>query len=172
MKKMIFMLFLSIASISLMGQSDNLPQVELKTLDGTRVMSSDILDSSTATVLLFWKSESLQCCDNLDNMQTAWINSLQDQGVKMVAVCTDFHGSWGDIKPIASGKNWEFDIYIDPNGDLKHAMNIATLPSTMLYDKNNKLICSQAGFCGGNEETICEGVMNNLGIISTDDIGK
>jgi len=157
----IIMLLLS-SSIWLTAQTPYLPLAELKTLDGNTVSSSEILDANSSTVVVFWKSGSDRCCDNLDNMQSAWLDNLQQRGVKMVAICTDCNGTWSQVKPLANGKNWEFDIYIDTNGDFKRAMNVGNVPCTMLYDQNQNLLCRNNGYYHGNEELICEMVIHSI----------
>jgi len=149
-------------SVSLTAQNQSIPDVELKTVDGTPIMSSDILDADGVTVLFFWDSESGKCCDNLEVLQSTLEDDLQQADVKMVAVCTDCHGSWNHIKPMANGKNWEFDIYIDTNDELKRSLGISNIPSSMLYDKDKNLVCRQSGFGDGNEEIICETITQNL----------
>ncbi len=162
MKTLSILLLLVGSSIMLTAQTQNIPQVELKTPDGTNIMSSEIFDPATPTVVVFWKSGSNKCCDNLENMQTAWLEDLKQQGVKMVAICIGCNGAWSHVKPMANGKNWEFEIYIDKNGDFKRAMNITNAPCTMLYDQNQQLLCRHNGYCTGNEDLICEKILFSL----------
>jgi hypothetical protein len=157
----IVLLFIG-STMWLNAQTQSIPTAALKTLDGLTVSSSDIFDSAIATVVVFWKSGSNKCCDNLESMQTAWLENLQQNGVKMIAICTDCNGSWSHVKPMANGRNWEFEIFIDPNGDFKRAMGISAFPCTMLFDYNQKLLCRHTGFCAGDEELICEKVMYNI----------
>ena len=157
----IIMLLLS-SSIWLTAQTQNLPLEELKTLDGNAISSSVILDANSPTVVVFWKSGSNKCCENLESMQSAWLDNLQQLGVKMVAICTDCNGTWSHVKPLANGKNWEFDIYIDTNGDFKRAMNVGDVPCTMLYDQNQNLLCRSTGYCSGNEQLICEKIIHSI----------
>nr|NQU92162.1 TlpA family protein disulfide reductase [Bacteroidota bacterium] len=162
MKTLSIILLLIGSSIWLTAQTRNIPDVDLKTLDGMSVKSSEILDSDAPTIVFFWKSDCNDCTDNLESMQDAWQGKLQQEGVKMVAVCTDCHGSWGHVKPMAYGKNWEFEIYIDPNGDFKRTMNISDTPCTMLFDEDHNLLGRQTGYCSESEELICEKVIQSL----------
>ncbi len=162
MKTVTTFLFLVGFLVCNLALTQNLPQVELKTVDGTPIMFTDILGSESATVLLFWDPESNESCNNLETVQDAWSENLQKQGVRMVAVCTDCHGSWNHVKPMANGKNWDFDIYIDTNNELKRGMGISNISSSMLYDKNNNLVCRQLGFYDGDEEMICRQITQNL----------
>jgi hypothetical protein len=95
-------------------------------------------------------------------MQSAWLENLQQRGVKMVAICIDSNGTWSHIKPMANGKNWEFEIYIDTNGDFKRAMNVGNVPCTILFDQNQNMLCRNIGYCSGNEELICDKIITSI----------
>jgi len=162
MKTLSIILLLLGSSIWLNAQIQTIPTADLKTLDGVSVSSSEIFDTANTTMLIFWKSGSNKCCDNLESIQTTWLETLQKSGVKMIAICTDCNGKWSHVKPLANGKNWEFEIYIDPNGDFKRAMGISAFPSTILFDYHMNVLCRHAGFCSGDEELICEKVLENV----------
>lgn len=162
MKTFSTMLLLIGLTIGLSAQNNAIPNEALVNLDGITMMSGNILDTASPTIVVFWKAGSNKCCDNLESMQTAWMEDLQQRGVKFVAICTDCNGTWGHVKPLANGRNWEFDIYIDPNGDFKRAMNVSTFPCTMLFDASQNILCRHSGFCSGDEEIICEKILDNI----------
>jgi len=151
------------AATILQAQTSKLPETELKTLDGTTVSSKVVLLTGSPTILVFWKSTSGKCCENLDEMQNAWTESLRDKGVKIIAICTDCKGSWGHIKPIVNAKGWDFDTYIDVNGDFMRAMAVNSMPCTILFDENLNLVCRYNGYCSGGGEMICTKVLEHLG---------
>jgi len=95
-------------------------------------------------------------------MQSAWISQLKDKGVKLIAICVDCRGTWSYLKPFVQGKAWDFDVYIDVNGDFKRAMGVTDAPYTLLLDKNQKVVCRSAGYCSGNEEFVCQKILHCL----------
>ena len=145
---------------TLNAQNNNLPATKIKTLDGTTVVASEITQPGTTTILVFWKSSENKCIENLENLQEIWLESLQSSGVKMISVCVDCNGSWSKIKPIVNGNNWEFDTYVDTNGDLKRAMNVNTFPCTIVIDDLQNQICRYNNYFPGYEELLCEKVLN------------
>jgi hypothetical protein len=162
MKTLIVILLLAYTSFELNAQSPVSPPVELKTPNGMPISTDAVLLTGAPTMLIFWKSTSNQCCDNLESLQSAWLDILKEKGVKMITVCEDCTGNWSHIKPLLAGKNWSFDTYIDVNGDFKRALNVNSLPCTILYDKNMHQLCRQNGFCSGAGELICEKIIVHL----------
>jgi len=67
----------------------------------------------------------------------------------IISICVDCNGSWGQVKPFVKGKGYDFETYVDINGDLKHAMNAGTVPCTIVFDKNNDQICRYDNYCAG-----------------------
>jgi cytochrome c biogenesis protein CcmG, thiol:disulfide interchange protein DsbE len=82
--------------------------------------------------------------------------------VKMVAICVDCNGNWTQVKPIVNGNNWDFETYIDVNGDFKRAMNVGDVPCSMLFDTDQNLVCRMNNACKGSEEFICSSIMEHL----------
>mgnify|MGYP001228397448 CR=1 FL=1 len=135
---------------------------ELTDLDGNKTNSWEIIEPGTTTLLVFWKSSSAKCCDNLENLQSAWTDTLKNRGVKLIAICVDCNGSWSHIKPMMAGKNWDFESYIDLNGDFRRMMGVTDVPCTMLLDQNQSLLCRYNGFCNGGSELICEKILKHI----------
>ncbi len=162
MKTLISILLLAFVSFGLKAQLLAAPPAELKTPDGISISSDAILTPGASVMLVFWKSTSNQCCENLESLQSAWLDSLENKGVKMIAICVDCSGSWSHVKPMIMGRNWSFDTYIDVNGDFKRALGVNALPCTILYDENLHQLCRQNGFCPGSGELICEKIISHL----------
>lgn len=135
---------------------------ELTDLDGNKTNSWQIIEPGTATVLVFWKSSSAKCCDNLEDLQSAFTDTMKNRGVKLVAICVDCNGHWSHIKPIMAGKNWDFESYIDLNGDFRRMMGVTDIPCTMLLDQDQNIVCRYNGFCTGGSDLICENILRHL----------
>ena len=134
---------------------------QLKTFDGATVQADEIL-SSNGTILIFWESNSSQCSSNLDNLQESWVENIKAYGVNLVAICVDSPGMWVRVKPYVSGKGWEFDTYVDINGNLKRALGVTTTPYTILLDGDQNIKCRYPGYCSGDESQICDKIIHCL----------
>lgn len=156
MKKVSVFLAAFFIIIFLSAQNGYLPYAELKTIDGISVTTDEIIEPGVITILVFWKSCNSKCSQSLDAMHEVWLDSLEERGVKMIAICVDGLGSWDHVKPLVYGNSWDFDTYIDVNCDLKRAMNVGSVPCTFLLDASQNLICRHDGFCIGAEAMLCE----------------
>jgi cytochrome c biogenesis protein CcmG, thiol:disulfide interchange protein DsbE len=162
MKNIALVLLAFLPALSVSAQQTSIPNVDLKDIDGKTISASQITQPGTSTVVVFWKSSSGKCCDNLDLLQEAWSETLKQKGVRLVAICVDCNGAWSNVKPLVNGNNWDFDTYIDVNGDFKRAMNIGDVPCTMLFDEDQNLICRYNSACAGSQEFLCENIMDHL----------
>jgi len=74
----------------------------------------------------------------------------------------DCHGSSSHVKPIVKGKNYDFETYIDVNGDFIRAMSVSAFLYTILFDKDQKELCRYSGYCSGSGELICKKIMEQI----------
>ena len=84
------------------------------------------------------------------------MNSLLDEwieeyDVELVAVSVDDSRNAVKVKPTVNALNWDFDILLDPNGDLQRAMNVANPPVTFLIDQEGNIVYTHTGYVEGDE---------------------
>jgi hypothetical protein len=167
MKKIVLILIAAWACLSVLAQEKGIPDVKLRDVDGNLVSAAQIAIPGTSTLIIFWKSSSNKCCDNLDMLQDAWDETLNKAGVRLVAICVDCNGGWSHVKPIVDGNSWDFDTYIDVNGDFKRAMSVADVPCTMLFDQDQNLVCRYNSVCAGSQEFLCKNIIDHLSLTVT-----
>lgn len=173
MKNIILLLAACWLWIFLPAQQCSIPDIDLRDVDGNLVSAEKITTSGTSTLLVFWKSSSGKCCDNLEMLQEAWDDTLSKAGLTMIAICVDCNGSWSHVKPLVNGNNWDFDTYIDVNGDLKRAMQVYDVPCTMLFDTDQHLVCRYNSACMGSHEYICKNIFDLLNpAVTVDNFGS
>ena len=57
-------------------------------------------------------------------------------------------------KPYINAQGWEYLVLLDPNGDLKRAMNVNNVPHTFLVDGNGKIVWDHNNYSPGDEEEL------------------
>ena len=58
--------------------------------------------------------------------------------------------------PYVNGKGWEYDVYIDPNGDFKRALGVNNVPHTFLVDGNGNVVWQHNSYNEGDEYELFE----------------
>ena len=162
MKKSLTYLIMLILFQQTYSQTLYTAKANLKALDGTSVQLNEMLTSSEGTILIFWETNNSLCSSNIDNLQNAWVENIKELGVDLIAICVNYSGMWTSVKPYISGKGWDFETYIDINGDIKRMLGIGTLPYTILLDGNQKIKCRYPGYCSGDESIVRDKITHCL----------
>ena len=55
------------------------------------------------------------------------------------------------VKPKVNALLWDYEVYCDPNGDLKRAMGVGSVPHTFLLNKNKEIVYQHTGYKDGDE---------------------
>ncbi len=132
-----------------------MPNMDLKTLDGKMVSAQSILVGKP-TVVSFWATWCKPCVKELNAIQDALPDWEEEVDFKMIAISVDDSRSEHRVFPFVKSRSWDFDVYLDPNSDLKRALNVATVPHTFLFDANGKLVWQHSGYNVGDEEELLE----------------
>ena len=150
MKKILISLLLLVSTISF-AQIKNLPNVDVKKIDGSSFNFKNIDNNGNPIVISFWATWCKPCTKELNNIAEIYEDWQDETNVKLVAVSIDDRRSQSKVAPYVNSSGWEYEIYIDPNSDLKRAMGVSTVPHTFLLDKNKQIIWQHRGYVEGDE---------------------
>lgn len=152
--KKIFLLFLLIGLNSF--SQKNLPDLSLSTLDGKKVsLKNDFSEKDKLYIFSFWASWCAPCINELDEMNEVQAEWKKTINFEVIAVATDDTRTQKRVKPLVSGKEWNYTILLDTNQDFKRALSIVNIPYTIVV-KNNKIVHIQNGYVPGNEVDLYE----------------
>lgn len=135
MKKYLTSLLVVLFTLNSIAQNDNpslssLPEITLKNIDGKDVKLSDYGANQKITVISFWATWCKPCIKELKNMNVLLEDWVEDYNMELVAISLDDSRNAAKVKPTANALNWDFDVLLDPNGELQRAMNVANPPVT------------------------------------------
>lgn len=155
MKKILLSLTL-IAFISTFscGQNRTLPKVKVKTLNGSKVNFNEIDNGSSPIVISFWATWCKPCIKELNNIAEIYDDWQEETGVKIIAVSIDDTRSMSKVAPFVNSSDWQYEVYLDPNGNLKRAMGVSTVPHTFLLNKNKEIVWQHKSYVEGDEEKL------------------
>ena len=158
MKKILISLFL-LVSITSFAQIKNLPNVDVKKIDGSSFNFKNIDNNGNPIVISFWATWCKPCTKELNNIAEVYEDWQDVTNVKLVAVSIDDRRSQSKVAPYVNSSGWEYEIYIDPNSDLKRAMGVSTVPHTFLLDKNKQIIWQHRGYVEGDEYELFDEIL-------------
>lgn len=136
-----------------------LPNVDIKTTDGRNFNTSQIENDGNPIIVSFWATWCKPCVKELNTIADEYVDWQDETGVKLVAISIDDARNMQKVAPFVNGKGWEYDVYVDTNGDLKRAMNVNTVPHTFLLNSDKEVIYSHNSYSPGDEIELYEKVV-------------
>ena len=158
MKKILISSLLLVSTISF-AQIKNLPNVDVKKIDGSSFNFKNIDNNGNPIVINFWATWCKPCTKELNNIAEVYEDWQDETNVKLVAVSIDDRRSQSKVSPYVNSSGWQYEIYIDSNSDLKRAMGVSTVPHTFLLDKNKQIIWQHRGYVEGDEYELFDEIL-------------
>ena len=151
-KKTVFsFLIASLFTLISLAQNKVLPNTQVKTLDGSNFNINQLENDGNPIVISFWATWCKPCKKELNNIAEIYEDWQDETGVKLVAISIDDTRSMAKVTPFVNASDWEYEVYLDPNGDFKRAMGVSTVPHTFLLNGNNKIVWQHKGYVDGDE---------------------
>ena len=143
------------------SQSENkvlfsLPSVNIQTLQGAPFNTKQIKNDGKPIIITFWATWCKPCIKEHDAINDVYEDWVDETGVKLYAVSIDNARSSKNVQPTVNGKSWDFDVLLDPNGDLKRAMNVNIPPHTFILNGKGEVVWQHIGYLDGDEQEYIE----------------
>lgn len=155
--KKIVLFCLVIFSFSAVAQNE-LPSIDLKTLDGKTFNSQDIAREDGVTIISLWATWCVPCLKELDAISEIYEEWQEESNVVLFAVSVDDSRTVKRVRPLINGKGWDYTILLDTNNDFQRALGAATVPMTLLI-KDNKIVYRHSGYSPGAEYELYEKIL-------------
>ena len=147
------LLLVIFVNLTMNGQK-NLPNVTLSTLEGKKISIKNVAQKEDRLyILTFWATWCGPCITELDAMSSQYEAWKKEMDVEIIAISIDDSRGQKRVKPLLSGKKWNYNIYLDTNQDLKRALSIVSVPYTIVV-KNQKIVHIQNGYVPGSEKQL------------------
>jgi len=132
--------------------AQDIPNVSVNTLSGDRVNFSKI-DSSNPIVVAFWATWCLPCMEELTSINDKYEDWQKESKFTLFAAATDDARTVSKVKTIVKSKGWPYTVLLDSNQTLKRALNINSIPHTIIIHKG-KVVYSHVGYSAGDEDEL------------------
>ncbi len=141
-----------------------MPSVQLQTMDGKRVDTRTFVQNDGKPVIVnFWATWCAPCKRELNAIAEVYDDWQAKTGVKLVAVSIDDSRSSARVAPYVNGQAWDYDILLDPNGDLKRALNVNNVPHTFLLNGKGEVVWQHNNYEPGDEKELYRKVQELAG---------
>lgn len=138
------------------SENNSIPAVDIQNLNGTTFNTADIKNDGKPIIINFWATWCSPCKRELNNITEMYDMWVEETGVKLVAVSIDDTRNIAKVAPYVNGKGWEYDVYLDPNGDFKRALGVNNVPHTFLVDGNGQIVWQHNSYSEGDEYELYE----------------
>ena len=119
MKKALIIFFTLFFSINTYSQEKSLPNVEVKTLKGKTFNIKNLDNDGSPMVMSFWATWCKPCKKELNAIAEVYDDWQDETGVKLIAISIDDSRSMSKVAPYVNSSDWDYEIYLDQNSDLK-----------------------------------------------------
>jgi len=146
-----------LVSVYAMAQQ-KLPSANVKTLSNEIVNTSSFENDGNPIIISFWATWCKPCINELITISEEYEDWQEETGVKLIAISIDDSRTMNKVAPFVNGKAWDYEVYLDANGDFKRAMNVNNVPHTFLLNGNKEIVWQHNSYAPGDEHELFEQV--------------
>lgn len=139
-------------------QAKKLPAVKLKTIGGQIIDCSEISNDGKPVVIAFFALWCKPCLRELTAISEVYEEWQDETGVRLIAVSIDDSRSTDKVFAEVNARGFVWETLLDTNSDFKRAMNVNTIPHTVVVDGNGEIKWQHSSYTDGGEEEIIKAV--------------
>ena len=159
-KTIVFLTSIFFCATIALAQEKSLPNIDVKTLQGKTINIQDLENDGNPMVISFWATWCKPCKKELNTIAEVYEDWQEETGVKLIAISIDDTRSMSKVAPYVNSSDWDYEVYLDSNSDLKRAMGVSTVPHTFLINGEGKIVWNHKGYIDGDEEELYEQIQH------------
>ena len=156
--KQLFLLIAAIVFTNVLICQDNakIGTAFVKTLDGKNRTTDSINNNGKPMLISFWATWCKPCVAELNAINENYADWQKETGIKVVAISVDDSRTMNSVPNFVNGRNWNYEVYCDPNGEFKRAMNVNLVPHSFLINGKREIVSQHTSFNPGDEDKLYE----------------
>jgi len=143
--------------------NSKVPSTQIKTVNGANFNSTAFSNNGKPIIIDFWATWCKPCIAELDAISDEYADWQKQTGVKLIAVSVDDARTMAKVQSFIREKGWDYEIYLDPNQDFQHAMEIVNVPCTFIIDGTGKIAYIHNSYMEGDEKKLHEALLKVAG---------
>ena len=157
MRKIQFAILLVLALFIPVIAEAQLPSVKVENRKGEVVNTASLVDGKTPMIISFWAVTCKPCIRELDAINDAMPDWLDEADFRVVAISTDDSRFSAQARAWVEGHGWsDFTVLFDKNQEFMRAMNVSYTPQVFVVDKKGKVVYSHTGYTPGSEQELID----------------
>lgn len=140
-----------------------MPSVQVQTIENKKVDTRSFSNNGKPIIVNFWATWCAPCKKELSAIAEKYDEWQEKTGVKLIAISIDDARSMNRVAPYVAGQDWDYEVYLDPNGDLKRALNVNNVPHTFLLNGNGEIVWQHNNYEPGDENELYRQVQELTG---------
>jgi cytochrome c biogenesis protein CcmG, thiol:disulfide interchange protein DsbE len=140
-----------------------LPHVLVTTLEGGQVDVASLSNAGNPMVISLWATWCAPCKQELAAIAEDYGMWQARTGVKVIAISIDDARTTARVGPYVSSQGWEFEIYLDPAGELMRSLPVSSIPCTLLLNGNGEVVWQHKGYMPGDEKELFRKIKEQIG---------
>lgn len=149
--KFTFFIIGTIISISIYASGNPFPAVNIKSLDGKQVNTTEYTSKGKITIVSFWATWCTPCKRELDVLNDLYGEWVEKYDIQLLAITIDDSRGLSKVPAMVQTKGWEFTILADSKQELQQALNFQTIPQTFLLNEKGEIVYAHNGYNSGDE---------------------
>ncbi len=145
-KVLIYACLLFMITISALAQETNF---KIKTIDNS-VIELKNLYSKGAVLVNFWALWCEPCRAEMKYLDDIY-NKYKEKGFTILGINQDSPKSVSKVRSYISSQKINYPIALDPNSQYLQKLNGQSIPYSLLYDSDGKLVYKHSGYLPGDE---------------------
>jgi len=156
-------LFAGLSGIAQESKSKKIPAVTIKTLEGKNYTTSQFSNDGKPMIISFWASWCRPCLKELSAIADLYDHWQDETGVKLIAISVDDSRTVNNVRPLVNSKAWDYEFYLDTNGDFKRAMGVSNVPHTFVLNGNGEIVFQHSNYSEGSESELFKEIKSLVG---------